>query len=96
MTQYRYSTSPLTVYKAHPFFRGGPRRAVLLIVDALALTGPTLPRSELRDRTHKSDSSLSRCVKLGVQLGLIDADRHTVTLRPDWQDVVTNSVEAPA
>lgn len=96
MTQYRYSTSPLTVYMAHPLFRGGPRRAVLLIVSTLALEGPTLKREELRTLTHIGESGVSRYVKLGVQLGLLDADRNTVTLRPDWQAVVTNSDEAPS
>ena len=96
MTQYRHSTSPMTVYRAHPFFRTGPKRAVLRIVNALALDGPTLTRAQLRTLTHIGESGTSRYVKLGVEMGLHEATRHTVTLRPDWKNVVERSSEAPS
>src|SRR5690606_19930278 len=45
-------------------------------------------KAELRTLLNVSPSSLSRLVSRAVDLGLVEADRHTVTLMADWADTV--------
>ena len=76
-------------YLAHPFFQSAARRNVRLIVEALALYGPSLPRSELADRTGMSEWNLARAIGLGQRLWLIELSAHpNVALRRDWEDAI--------
>jgi hypothetical protein len=59
-------------------------RNVQLVIDALQSDGPTLGRAQLRELVHLSPSGLSNAVKRAALLGLVDFDRHSVTLHEDW------------
>ena len=59
-------------------------RNCLLVVDALKMLDGASTRAALSAFTHLSECSISRCVGKLTDLGLVDADRKTVTLRPDW------------
>ena len=60
-----------------------------LIVETLALYGPSLPRPELADRTGMSEWNLARAIGLGQRLWLIELSAHpNVALRRDWEDAI--------
>lgn len=59
-------------------------RNCLIVVDALKMLDGFSTRAALSAYTHLSECSISRCVGKLTDLGLVEADRKTVTLRPDW------------
>lgn len=59
-------------------------RNCLIVVDALKMLDGSSTRTALSVYTHLSECSISRCVGKLTDLGLVEADRKTVTLRPDW------------
>ena len=59
-------------------------RNCLIVVDALKVLDGSSTRAALSAYTHLSECSISRCVGKLTDLGMVDADRKTVTLRPDW------------
>lgn len=63
-------------------------RTVLRLIDALAVEGGLVARRTLRDLLNLSPSALSRTVARAAELGLVIADRHTVRLRENWQQLV--------
>lgn len=65
-----------------------PGRTVLRLIDALAVEGGLVERRTLRDLLNLSPSALSRTVARAAELGLVLADRHTVRLRENWQQLV--------
>lgn len=62
-------------------------RGVLRLLDALATEGAGT-KAELRVLLNVSPAGLSRLVARAVDLGLVEADRHTVTLLADWAATV--------
>jgi len=62
-------------------------RGVLRMIDALATEGSST-KAKLIDLLNVSPSSLSRLVSRAVDLGLVEADRHTVTLAGDWAETL--------
>ena len=60
----------------------GPQ--VLLLLDALA-DGADGDRTQIRERLYWSASTCSRVVGRARDLGLVEADRHTVTLPEEWR-----------
>ena len=62
-------------------------RGVLRLLDALATEGAGT-KAELRVLLNVSPAGLSRLVARAVDLGLVEADRHTVTLMADWAATV--------
>lgn len=63
-------------------------RTVLRMIDALDTEGGKADRHTLRTLLNLTASSLSRAVSRAAELGLVSADRRTVTLHEGWRELV--------
>lgn len=66
----------------------GAGRTVLRLIDALVDIDGAGDRQRLMEMLNLSASSLSRAVKRAAELGLVDADRHSVRLHEQWRDLL--------
>lgn len=66
----------------------GAGRTVLRLIDALVDIDGEGDRARLMEMLNLSASSLSRAIKRAAELGLVDADRHTVRLNHEWRELL--------
>lgn len=66
----------------------GAGRTVLRLIDALVDIDGAGDRQRLMEMLNLSASSLSRAVKRAAELGLVDADRHSVRLHDAWRELL--------
>ena len=83
--------SVISKYVLHRYFK--KRQGLLLMVDCMVRHGQmTVTKSDLQEWMFASKTKVARLIREGLNGGIFTDDRHTVTLRPDWEAYIDDEV----